>query len=336
MTDRQKSTHPLHLSVSSLSFKAKSFACSSLLSLSVCLCLSSLLSHCVWYMKVSILFLYIFCGTLWFLLSDCPLPCSNPASLFASLLSPLFLAPSSSTRLIPPFSPSSTFLLASSFCAMPQGPPGPQGSPHPQPPPPNSMMGPHSQVMLPSPSFSLFFSVFAICSHLGTLVLSADASCFGIRLSLMLYAAVCQDSHKHAIEKLEQCYILGDVCHFFTEISQSNYVSVVVLYVTSLCWRPKRSPHQDGQPGRPHTLKTPGYVSSDLADPDSVTPNLLLMGPRQVKDSGGTARFCQTTSGHTSDVVMIMDPQLPRGLWPIGKIICNKVSFLLRMAMSVQ
>lgn len=44
---------------------------------------------------------------------------------------------------------------------MPQGPPGPQGSPHPQPPPPNSMMGPHSQVMLPLP-LSLSFSLFLL------------------------------------------------------------------------------------------------------------------------------------------------------------------------------
>lgn len=71
---------------------------------------------------------------------------------------------------------------------MPQGPPGPQGSPHPQPPPPNSMMGPHSQVTLPLP-LSLFSLFFAICGHLGTLVLRADASCFGIRLSSALYAA---------------------------------------------------------------------------------------------------------------------------------------------------
>lgn len=60
-------------------------------------------------------------------------------------------------------SPPSIFLLASLFCAMPQGPPGPQGSPHPQPPPPNSMMGPHSQVTLPLP-LSRFFSVCCLRS----------------------------------------------------------------------------------------------------------------------------------------------------------------------------
>lgn len=120
--------------------------------------------------------------------SNCLLPCSNPASFSDPLLSLLFPFSLSLFCLILPLS----LLLSSSlpllFCAMPQGPPGPQGSPHPQPPPPNSMMGPHSQVTLPLP-LSLFFSVFAICGHLGMLILSADASCFGIRLSPTLYAA---------------------------------------------------------------------------------------------------------------------------------------------------
>lgn len=107
MTDRQKSIHPLHLSFSLslpfLSFKAKPFACSPLLSLSLLLCS----------VHVNILFLYIcFAPHFWFLHSDCPLPCSNPASLSAPLLSLLFLAPSflsSSHPLSPPapFSPSS-------------------------------------------------------------------------------------------------------------------------------------------------------------------------------------------------------------------------------------
>ncbi len=88
---------------------------------------------------------------------------------------------------------------------MPQGPPGPQGSPHPQPPPPNSMMGPHSQVTLPLP-LSLFLSVFAICCHLGTLVLSADASCFGIRLSLMLNAAF--SSHANTLLRSLRFFIV--------------------------------------------------------------------------------------------------------------------------------
>lgn len=74
-----------------------------------------------------------------------------------------------------------------SFCTMPQGPPGPQGSPHPQPPPPNSMMGAHSQVML---RLSLFFS------FLGVLVLSADASCFGIHHSSPLHPVLPQTNTK--------------------------------------------------------------------------------------------------------------------------------------------
>lgn len=90
----------------------------------------------------------------------------------------------------PPHCPSCIVLFASSFYVMPQGPPGPQGSPHPQPPPPNSMMGPHSQVTLPfSLILSFFFTGFAMCSHVARLVLSADASCFGICFSLKLYAA---------------------------------------------------------------------------------------------------------------------------------------------------
>lgn len=83
----------------------------------------------------------------------------------------------------PPPLPPLVFLHAL-FCVMPQGPPGPQGSPHPQPPPPNSMMGPHSQVTLHlslSHSLFLFFSLFCyLYCHMGMLVLSPDASCFGI------------------------------------------------------------------------------------------------------------------------------------------------------------
>lgn len=81
-----------------------------------------------------------------------------------------------------------TPFLLHSFCTVPQGPPGPQGSPHPQPPPPNSMMGPHAQVTLHlslSSSISLFF-YFYLCIYMGTLVLSAGASCFGIHRSSVL------------------------------------------------------------------------------------------------------------------------------------------------------
>lgn len=59
MTDRQKSTHPLHLlhlSVSFLSFKAKSFACSSPLSLSLSLCLV--------YESERLIFVQFFCSKL--------------------------------------------------------------------------------------------------------------------------------------------------------------------------------------------------------------------------------------------------------------------------------
>lgn len=101
-----------------------------------------------------------------------------------------------------------------------------------------------------------------------------------------------------------------------------------------------------------------GYASSDLADPDPVTPNLLLMGRRDASlpqavygdsDLIGRRRWrhSQILADHfwkrfikdylpslqtrqkwqkdntnlaVSDIVMVIDPQLPRGLWPIGKI----------------
>jgi len=102
-----------------------------------------------------------------------------------------------------------------------------------------------------------------------------------------------------------------------------------------------------------------GYVSSDVSDPDPVTPNSLLMGrpdgsPPQVvypKDELLSrcrwkhaqvladhfwARFIRlylpglqprqkwwSSSGDVAEgsVAMIVDPQLPRALWPIGHIV---------------
>ncbi|XP_041841884.1 uncharacterized protein LOC121640249 [Melanotaenia boesemani] len=104
-----------------------------------------------------------------------------------------------------------------------------------------------------------------------------------------------------------------------------------------------------------------GYVSSDLADPDPITPNLLLMGrpdpslPQvtyhdseligrrhwrtcQVLSDRFWTQFLrhylptlQTRSKWLKDtspirvgtVVMIVDPQLPRASWPLGEV--NKV-----------
>ena len=101
-----------------------------------------------------------------------------------------------------------------------------------------------------------------------------------------------------------------------------------------------------------------GYVSTDVADPDPVTPNLLLMGrldpslPQAVYEDGeplSRRRWrhsqvladqfwthfirsylptLQTRSKWHKDsaplqvgtIVMIMDPQLPRALWPIGSV----------------
>ncbi|XP_073770437.1 uncharacterized protein [Danio rerio] len=102
-----------------------------------------------------------------------------------------------------------------------------------------------------------------------------------------------------------------------------------------------------------------GYTSSNVADVDAITPNVLLMGrpdgalPQIVynKSEGLSKRrwkHCQVLADHfwsrfiksylptmqqrqkwhtdTADltvnsVVLLMDPQLPRALWPIGKVI---------------
>lgn len=101
-----------------------------------------------------------------------------------------------------------------------------------------------------------------------------------------------------------------------------------------------------------------GYVSSDLADPDPVTPNLLLMGRHDASlpqaaygssdllgrrrwrhsqvladrfwsqftrqylpDLQRRQRWRTPTVGLAVDqVVMVVDSQLPRALWPIGKV----------------
>ena len=101
-----------------------------------------------------------------------------------------------------------------------------------------------------------------------------------------------------------------------------------------------------------------GYATSDIADPDPITPNLLLMGRRDASlpqavyhnsDLLGRRRWkhSQVLADHfwvqftknylpnlqhrrkwssstvdlTQDqVVMIIDPQLPRAMWPVGRI----------------
>ena len=100
-----------------------------------------------------------------------------------------------------------------------------------------------------------------------------------------------------------------------------------------------------------------GYLSSDASDPDPVTPNLLLMGrhdaslPQAIydpKDLGRRRwrhsqdiadRFWSSFIGHylpalqerckwrkdgktlsMSDVVLIVDPQLPRASWPVERV----------------
>jgi hypothetical protein len=102
-----------------------------------------------------------------------------------------------------------------------------------------------------------------------------------------------------------------------------------------------------------------GYLSADIADPDPVTPNVLLMGRRdeslpqamyadtdlvgrrrwrhsQILADHFWARFSrhslpilqhrgkwrrEMASLETGQVVMMVDPQLPRASWPVGLII---------------
>lgn len=101
-----------------------------------------------------------------------------------------------------------------------------------------------------------------------------------------------------------------------------------------------------------------GYATSDIADPDPITPNLLLMGRRDASlpqavysksDLLGHRRWrhsqvladhfwvqftrnylpnlqlrhkwCISTPDLTVDrVVIVIDPQLPRALWPVGRV----------------
>lgn len=101
-----------------------------------------------------------------------------------------------------------------------------------------------------------------------------------------------------------------------------------------------------------------GYAASDVIDPDPITPNLLLMGRRDASlpqavyhDSDLLGRRCwrhsQVLADHfwahftknyvpnlhhrrkwphpnvnltPNQVVMTTDPQLPRALWPVGRV----------------
>lgn len=102
-----------------------------------------------------------------------------------------------------------------------------------------------------------------------------------------------------------------------------------------------------------------GYTSSDIADPDPITPNCLLMGRRDTSlpqvvyegpDMLGRRRWkhsqiladhfwkhflthylpglqarqkwrTDTAELQVGEVVMIVDNQLPRALWPVGKVV---------------
>lgn len=101
-----------------------------------------------------------------------------------------------------------------------------------------------------------------------------------------------------------------------------------------------------------------GYASTDVADPDPITPNILLMGRRDAAlpqavyapavmgrrrwrhcqnlvdqfwihftrnylPTLQTRQKWQNSSGNLTvdSIVLIVDPQLPRAQWPIGRVI---------------
>lgn len=102
-----------------------------------------------------------------------------------------------------------------------------------------------------------------------------------------------------------------------------------------------------------------GYASSDVADPDPIAPSILLMGrhdaslPQAVCDPSNTLRNCRWRHSQVlvdhfwsrfishylpslqerqrwlkdgkqprtkTKVVLIVDPLIPRALWPVGKV----------------
>ncbi|KAL4008256.1 hypothetical protein ACER0C_002108 [Sarotherodon galilaeus] len=67
-----------------------------------------------------------------------------------------------------------------------------------------------------------------------------------------------------------------------------------------------------------------GYVSSDVADPDPITPNLLLMGRRDASLPHviyASSEMLGRRRWRHREVVMVVDSQLPRAQWPIGKVV---------------
>ncbi|KAK0137359.1 hypothetical protein N1851_026444 [Merluccius polli] len=75
-----------------------------------------------------------------------------------------------------------------------------------------------------------------------------------------------------------------------------------------------------------------GYVSSDIADPEPVTPSMLLMGRRDASLPQFVHHYLPTlqvrqkwkkpTENLAQDtVVMIVDPQLPCAHWPVGRVV---------------
>ncbi|KAL7873501.1 hypothetical protein AOLI_G00125720 [Acnodon oligacanthus] len=66
-----------------------------------------------------------------------------------------------------------------------------------------------------------------------------------------------------------------------------------------------------------------GYVSADIADIDPITPNSLLMGrpDGSLPQVSRQKRHSSLPELQNQAIVMLMDPQLPRALWPIGRVV---------------
>lgn len=84
----------------------------------------------------------------------------------------------------------------------------------------------------------------------------------------------------------------------FIEISWSN-VSVVVLHVASLCWRPKRSPHQDGQPGRAHTDTTDAEYMAHICK-TAVSVGFWVLSPVATRWRSGSSSHAAEHGPYTT------------------------------------
>ncbi|KAL0151370.1 hypothetical protein M9458_053364 [Cirrhinus mrigala] len=161
------------------------------------------------------------------------------------------------------------------------------------------------------------------------------------------YAALAPDLQRHLVrQKIQFCFNPPAAPHF-GGIWEREVRSVKSALYTAII-----------------NSKPLGYVSSDVADADPVTPSSLLMGrpdgslpqviypesemlsrrrwrhsqiladrfwSRFIRDYLSSLQTRQKWQASPPDLqkhtyVMIVDPQLPRGLWPVGKVIQTHVS----------